>query len=80
MSTNESVELTMTSSKESDKTLGKGDFISDLALRTAPDNHKKYGNMKVVLETESILITLGPDCTYRITKIPASSFLFSALE
>lgn len=51
MSTNESVELTMTSSKESDKTLGKGDFISDLALRTAPNNHKKYGNMKVVLET-----------------------------
>lgn len=51
MSTNESVELTMTSSKESDKTLGKGDFISDLALRAAPDNHKKYGNMKVILET-----------------------------
>lgn len=78
MSANESGEITIASSKESDKSLGNMDFMDDLAARSAPNDHKKYGNMKVVLETDNILITLGPDCTHPPIKIPASSPLFSS--
>jgi hypothetical protein len=30
---------------------------------------KRYGNMLVLLETDSILITLGPNCIYYLKKI-----------
>jgi hypothetical protein len=64
MNSNESAEMTMTSSKESDKSLGRVDFMDELTLRESHNDHKKYGNMKVLLETENVLITLGPDCTF----------------
>ena len=27
------------------------------------EKRNKYGNMKILLETEKVLITIGPDCT-----------------
>lgn len=36
---------------------------------------RKYGNMKVLLETDSVLITLGSDCKKQNTQMPALSAL-----
>jgi hypothetical protein len=36
---------------------------------------RKYGNMKVLLETDNILITLGSDCNKRHTQMPVLSML-----
>lgn len=42
-------------------------FTEELSLRSTERFRKKYGNMKVLLETDRILITLGSDCKYVLT-------------
>lgn len=56
------------------------DLIEELGLKSAPNDHPRYGNMLVLLETDRILITLGPDCTSPTTQISASSSLSSVLQ
>ena len=51
----------------------RGDFVEELAMRSSHPNHKKYGKMKVVYESERILITLGPDCKCSLRQISAFS-------
>jgi hypothetical protein len=63
MKGNESTELKERDSSTEIQRERKLDFVEELALRSADDSHKRYGNMKVLLETDRILITLGPDCT-----------------
>ena len=41
-------------------------------MRSADLNHRRYGKMKVVYESDRVLITLGPDCTFLMNKIYAS--------
>lgn len=63
MSVNDSLELTSNQAKESGSELGrKTGFAEELALQSAHNGHKPYGNMVILLETERILVTLGPDC------------------
>ena len=45
----------------------KTDFIEEIAMREIDNDHPKYGNMPVLLETDRILITLGPDCKHQNT-------------
>lgn len=63
MNANDSLELTANRAKDSDGDLDrKTDFVEELSLQSNHSGHKPYGNMLVLLETDRILITLGPDC------------------
>ena len=67
----DSVDLTKEKETESDINR-RGDFTEELAMRSADLNHRRYGKMKVVYESDRVLITLGPDCTFLMNKIYAS--------
>ena len=62
MKANDSVDLVNSREVASANEIERGDFMEELALRSAAYDHKKYGNMLVVYESDRILITLGPDC------------------
>lgn len=40
----------------------KNSYVQDHPNPIDSPIHKKYGNMLVVMETDRILVTLGPDC------------------
>lgn len=46
----------------SDPGLEPAPFIIEIT-EPAPATYKKYGNLKVLLETRLCVLTLGPDCT-----------------
>jgi hypothetical protein len=63
MKANDSVDLVNSREPASANEIdNRGDFMEELAMRSAAYDHKKYGNMLVVYESDRILITLGPDC------------------
>ena len=54
---------------------GVTSFTEEVGHTEVRGRARKYGNMKVLLETDNVLITLGSDCKKQNTQMPALSTL-----